>query len=65
MATGHYSGVKHNDDLGVECKAIKEGDNYSTEEDNKSELTVPLGMVVVSVAQLKELLKDHELAKKS
>ena len=64
MATGHYSGVKCNDDLGVECKAIKEGDNYSREEDNKSELTVPLGMVVVSVERLKELLKDHELAKK-
>ena len=65
MVTGHYSGVKCNDDLGVECKRIKEGDNYSREEDNKekSELSVPQGMVVVSVAKLKELLKDHELAK--
>ena len=66
MATGHYSSVKCNDDLGVECKAIKERDNYSREEDNKekSELSVPQGMVVVGVAKLKELLKDQELAKK-
>ena len=66
MATGHYSGMKHNDDLGVECKAIKEGNNYSREKDKKekSELSLPQGMVVVSVAKLKELLKDQELAKK-
>ena len=48
----------------LSVRQLKRGDNYSREEDNKSELTVPLGMVVVSVAQLKELLKDHELAKK-
>ena len=66
MATGHYSGIKCNDETGVECKQIKEGDNYSREEDKKerSELSVPKGMVVVSVAKLKSLLQDHELAKK-
>ena len=64
MATGHYSGVKRNDELGVECKRIKEGDNYSRNMDNRERSQVPEGMVVVTVSKLKTLLKDSALAQK-
>ena len=64
MVTGHYSGVKRNDELGVECKRIKEGDNYSRNMDKRERSQVPEGMVVVTVSKLKKLLKDSALAQK-
>ena len=41
--TGHYSRVRRNDETGVECKNIKEGQDYSSQEDRreKSEMSVP------------------------
>ena len=64
MVTGHYSGVKRNDELGVECKRIKERDNYSRNMDKREMTQVPEGMVVVTVSKLKTLLKDSALAQK-
>ena len=51
---GHYSGVRRNDETGVECKNIKEGQDYSSEEDRreKSKMSVPQGIIVVSVSKL-------------
>ena len=64
MVTGHYSGVKRNDEMGVECKRIKEGDNYSRNMDNRERSQVPEGMVIVTVSKLRTLLQDSTLAQK-
>ena len=63
---GHYSGIRRDDEMGVEAKKVKEGDNYSSTEDkrDKSQLIIPQGMVVVSVEKLKCLMKDSALAQK-
>ena len=63
---GHYNGVKRFDETGVECKEIKEGQEYSSEEDKreKYEMSVPEGMVVISVSKLQSLLTDRALAGK-
>ena len=63
---GHYNGVKRIDETGVECKQIKEGQEYSSEEDKreKYEMSVPEGMVVISVSKLQSLLRDSALAGK-
>ena len=64
--TGHYSGVKRIDETGVECKHVKEGEEYSMEEDKmvKFENSVPSGMVLISVSKLQSLLRDSALAAK-
>ena len=63
---GHYNGVKRIDETGVECKQIKEGQDYSSEEDKreKYEMSVPEGMVVISVSKLQSSLRDSTLAGK-
>ena len=62
--TGHYSGVKRIDETGVECKNIKEGQDYSSEEDRrvKFEKSVPDRTVLITVSKLQSLLRDSALA---
>ena len=35
VRTGHYSGIKRDDETGVAAKKVKEGDNYSSTEDKR------------------------------
>ena len=63
---GHYSRMKRFDEMGIEAKEDKQGQDYSESEDNRvrSELNVPRGMVVVTESKWKEFIRDSQYANK-